>query len=626
MHGLNTSTTSVASDRTSHWIKPNHQTRMPKRWVAFDSEATSTYSGNEEIQTWKMGAAIRWRTDLKTGDRAEAQTFDSALALWQWVTDFCKPGTRTVAIAHNLGYDTRITGILEILPQLGWTLEWLNLDRSVSAMTWRGEHGTLVLCDLWTWLPVDLHAIGLSIELPKLTMPPDNAKHSRWERYCMRDAEIVYRAASELIGFIQRNGLGNWQPTGAGMAYATWRHKFMNHKILVHDDEEALIAEREAMHTGRAEAWRHGELLDDVWTEVDMRNAYVTIASECDLPTKLKMKVGAISNAQYDTLCRTYRVLVFCRVHTRLPVVPYRSKGKTIWPIGTFETWLWDVEVDSVRRYGGSVAIKDALLYTRAPILQEWARWVLDILCASDSEVSPVVRTWLKHCARALIGRISLRCPNWQLFGENPEHITGITHELDTRNGKSHRLLHVGNETFRESDRTEGRDSLPQITGWIMAECRVRLWEALSVAGEDHVAHADTDAILVDRAGLRALQDQLGADFARRWAVKGSAGRVIVYGPRNYRIGVRRKAAGVPKKAKEVLPNVFHGEKWMGMSSDLESGRPCAVTIETAKWELTKTDPRRLDAPGAGTGTVAIQLAAVAGVSSSSSGKLASGA
>lgn len=89
---------------------------------------------------------------------------------------------------------------------------------------------------------------------------------------------------SQLLSYIGENDLGNWQPTGSGMAYATWRHKYLDHKVLVHDDADALTAERTAMHTGRAEAWRHGRVTGGPWTEIDMCNAYCRIGAECDLP------------------------------------------------------------------------------------------------------------------------------------------------------------------------------------------------------------------------------------------------------------------------------------------------------------------------------------------------------
>lgn len=594
--------------RAAHWVKHNHQVRVPSRWIAFDTESSTLVGENEEIQVWRSGAAIRWRTDLKTGDAAEAETFKDPESFWAWVDEFCKAGTRTILIAHNLGFDVRISGAFEFLPARGFTLDWCNLDANVSAMTWRSDHGTLVLCDLFTYLPMPLFKVGNLLGLPKLRMPQPSASQEAWDNYCMRDALIVYRAYSELLLYIKSQGLGNWQPTGAGMAYSTWRHKFMTHKVLVHDNADVLRAERAAMHTGRAEAWRHGTCSDGPWFEVDMRSAYTHIAAECELPAKYKFSCGKIKQSQYDELAQTFRVLCRVRVDTTVPVVPFDTGERHIWPIGSFETWLWDVEVNELLAEGASVHFLGAHVYTKAPILSDWATWVLGIMGHRDIHATRVVEAWAKHCGRALIGRLSLRVPSWEMFGANPHDGPGLSIDVDYVTGRSRRMMHVGNKTFVETARTEGRDSLPQITGWIMAECRVRLWQAMRTAGFDNLAHCDTDSVLVNSVGLAKMREAYSGSFRAMWQIKATWQALLVYGPRNIRAGRDRKLAGVPKTAVEVEPNVFTGERWHGLSTDLMAGRADAVTISPGHWVVKTDDPRRLSAANDGGRTVAVRV------------------
>lgn len=594
--------------RASHWVKLNHQCRIPKRWVAFDTESRTEKLEDEETQEWRSGAAIRWRRGLKSGDNAERATFRNALDLWQWVDEFCRAGERTVVWAHGLGFDVRISDVFKILPGLGWNLEWCNLDRNVSAMTWRSDHGTMVLADLFTWLPMPLFKVGNLLDLPKLKMPAPQASTDVWDTYCTRDAEIVYRAITELVKYIDTEQLGNWQPTGAGMAYSTWRHKFMTHKVLVHDNEEVLSGERAAMHTGRAEAWRHGVCSDGPWYEVDMRSAYTHIAAECELPTKYKFSCAKISQRQYENLSQTYRLLCRVRINTQVPVIPHDTGERHIWPVGDFETWLWDVEINEALAEGAHLQWLRVHAYTKAPILGDWGQWVLSVMRGDDKNATSVVRAWAKHCGRALIGRLSLRVPSWENYGGNPDGTPGISYDVDYNTGKITRMMHVGDKTFYEAARTEGHDSLPQITGWIMAECRVRLWQAMRAANLENIAHVDTDSVLVSRQGLSNLRETYGAQFNVLWQIKGTWKALLVYGPRNIRAGRDRKVSGVPKSAKEVEPNVFTGERWHGLASDLMQGRADKVTLTPGKWEVKSSDPRRLSAAGAGGRTVAIRL------------------
>lgn len=600
--------TGIAPDRTNHWISNNHQCRIPKRWVSFDTESLTEQDDKEGIQSWRSGAAVFWRRDLKSGDGRRDATYRDPKSFWQDVADYCRPGTRTVAIAHNLGHDLRISRALEILPMLGFELEWCNLDRNVSTMTWRSDRGTLVLVDLLTWLPMPLHKVAKLVDSDKLRMPSASAGDDRWDAYCLRDAEIVYLAKSRILDWIASEQLGNWQPTGAGMSYATWRHRFMSHKVLVHNNPEVIAAERAAMHTGRAEAWRHGILAYDMWHEIDLRTAYTRIAAECDLPTKYKFSTEGINQVQYEQLSRVYRVNCLVDVSTDTPIVPHHDGHRTIWPVGQFRTWIWDVEVNELLAQNSRVTILAAHVYTKAPILAAWANWVLSVQNSTSDDVQPVIRAFAKHTGRALIGRLSLRAPKWELFGENPFGDAGLSFDVDYETGDIRRMMHVGNKTLVETARVEGRDSLPQVTGWIMAECRIRLWWAMVAAGLENIAHVDTDSVLVNRAGLHRMQDAYSGSFLTLFQRKGQWPALAVYGPRNLRAGRERKIAGVPLKAVETLPDTFVGEKWRSLASDMANGRAGNVTVVEATWTVKREDPRRRDAPGVPTRTVAVRL------------------
>ena len=601
------------TDRNPHWVKGNRQERIPARMVALDTESRSRRTGNAETQTWRTGCAIRWRNDLRTGDHAEGAVFNSALEMWQWIADFCHAETRTVVWAHNLSHDVRISSAMTILPTLGFRLEWCNLDRNISAMTWRSDRGTLIMADTFTWVNISAAAMAPSVGLVKFAMPKDSVNEETWNAYCMRDAQIVYRVASELVKFIRSEHLGNWQPTGAGMAYATWRHRFMGTRVLVHNDNGALEAERKAMHTGRAEAWRHGEMWGEVWTEVDMKNAYLAIARECELPRKLMFRSGAINIYQYRRLCERYRVLARCGVTTDQPSVPYHDGRRTLWPVGQFESWLWDTEIDCALEYGATVKFREVYVYACDPVLKEWAEWITTALYASDDSVPPIVKTWLKHSSRALIGRLSLRTRSWELYGANPAGETRITKITDAETGQTRRLMHVGDQTWIETDPEESHDSVPMITGWIMAECRVRLWRAMNAAGLGHIAHVDTDSLLVDAAGLAALTAALSGSLAPAWQVKGAWRRLAVHGPRHYYRGRERVISGVPVKAEETEPGKFAGEKWASFALDMTAFGDGVVTTWHDTWTAKRSDPRRRDATGVAGRTEAYEV----GVSSS---------
>ena len=595
-------------ERRSHWVKNNHQERMPHRWIAMDTEAWRKPVKAGESQSWRCGVAISWRDDLKTGDARQVCATTDPDEMWRFVTSACKPRTRTVLWAHNLSYDARISRMFTILPKLGWHLDWFNLSEQVSTIVWRSEYGTLVCADLASWLPTTIQRVAGMAGTRKKAMPLDKDPDSNWLAYCYRDAEVVEKAVRALMGFVRSEGLGNWQPTGAGMMYATWRHKFLGHHVLVHDDVKALEAERAAMHTGRAEAWRHGTLHGDVWSEYDMRMAYCQIAAECDLPLKLKYHDKRVTLSAYRRMSLQYRCLARVTVRTDVPVVPFRADDRTLWPVGEFETWLWDTEIDLAIGESADVEIHEMYRYTKAPVLREWAGWCLRSLDAATHVDDPMVAMWIKHGSRALIGRIALRSRTWELWGDNVTGETGTELVTDTGTGDTFRVMHAGDVTLRESEIREGDSSCPQITSWIMSECRARLWRAMRSAGLDSVAHVDTDALIVRSGGRLGSGATAFADVPGDWRLKGAWRTIAVHGPRNIRMGAERKVSGVPLRARETASNKFVGEKWESLATSLSRGSESVVVVRDASWQLKPRDPRRQDDMDRPTYTVAVQV------------------
>lgn len=580
-------------DRPAHWIRPNHAERIPHRWIVADTEAVSSMRGGDEVQALRCVDAVRWRDDLDTGDHEEWHSGESAEGFWGWVAAYCKRGARTVLWFHNASYDLRTLDCFRLLPELGFELEWCNLDRDVSVVTWRSDHGTLVICDTWTWLPKPLSEIGGMVGIGKPGLPDHDDSLSAWHTRCRADVSITAAAVRELLQFVRAEHLGNWQPSGAGMGYAAWRHRFLGHKILVHNDAPAIAAEREAMHAGRAEAWWHGPAAGGPFTEWDMHMSYCRIAAECDVPVKLFAHDPNPTPAVHKWAMRTWTVLARVEVTTDVPVVPARVGDRTLWPVGTFETTLWQPELELITRTGGTYKVLEQWRYNMAPALRQWATWSMDTLAVADSPVTPVQRAWVKHQSRALIGRLGLRNATWTEWGGNPFGWLGITGLVDGETGEQQRMMHVGGKTFVETGRREGRNSLPQITGYIMAVARVRLHDACSAAGVANVVHVDTDSLICNRHGSVALSAAIAAGLPGGWRAKEKWHKIDVTGPRHYRSSGRRCIPGVPVAATETDPGVFRGEVWESLATSLQRSEGDTVNILTRTWRPKRFDGRR---------------------------------
>lgn len=583
-----------------HYIRANESSRIPRRWVYLDTEAHDDLHGGTRTQTWRLGVTCYDHNEPgDTGWReSDWRTHTDPAAMWHYIDGRTKARARTIVVAHNIGYDLRISHALTELPALGWTLEQFGMSGRSLTMTWRRDKRTLVLVDSMTWWPMALHKIGLMVGLVKPELPAWDDTDEAWEFRCRADVEILQRANRQLLAWIESADLGNWQKTGAGMAWANWRHQHYTHRVLVHADEEARNAEVCAIGTARVEAWRHGQLVAGPFTEWDLPLAYPRIASEIRVPTRLQGHVRGPSMRWLERLPTYRRAIVRATVTTDVPTLGVQHDGRWVWPVGTFTGWWWDVELIAAAGRAESVKLHHAVTYQAAMALKDWGRWVIDVCTDETGAYSALQRATAKHWARALIGRFGAKYPLWVNYGEAPEPGLEMGDLYDSASGQVGKFLTMGDRFYVGLEESYVADACPAILGVVMAECRTRLWRIIELAGPEHVVYMDTDSVITDPSGTHSLD--LATKEGDGWGLRPKARHrsLQIFGPRQLITGTEAKMAGVPKSAKRTGTDTFKGEVWEGVETAIRRGHSDRVIIRDTKWKVNPVDHRRQHVAG----------------------------
>lgn len=577
-----------------HVIRANEQTRIPRRFIYLDTEARQKVE-TQKVQTWRLGVTAFTRSDNPTKEWSEPNyvTHDDPTGLWQYVDGRTVRRARTVLVAHNLAYDLRIARAFHIVPKFGWRLDRLGLhDRSLT-VTWRRDDRSLVMVDSMSWLPTSLESIGGLPSIPKLDLPEWDESDEAWEARCKRDVEILFASYHSLVEFVEREDLGNWQRTGAGMAWANWRHCHYTHKVQIHDSEEAQRAETESTYTGRCEAWRHGKLTGGPFTEWDLPMAYARVALDIEVPTRLGYHVTCPPLHYAIPVRRGRRVLCKATVSTKGPILPVKRSTGFLWPVGEFSGWYWDSELELAMREGAAVEIDEAWVYPSDRALADWARWVIDVAEGTDDRYTPVERMAVKHWSRALIGRFASKYKVWEPF----EHWHADTVEsagwIDLDAQQMGTRLTLGRESWIAMEEQYGADAFPAVQAAVMSECRSRLWRIMRTAGLSEVVYCDTDSVITTSRGSRRLS-AIGANAGlwglrpkRRWR------ELTILGPRQLSLDGAPRFSGIPHAAKAGSDGRLRGERWESLSNAFALGRADQVVITPTTWTVTGKDARR---------------------------------
>lgn len=579
-----------------HYLKPNEATRTPRNWIFFDTEAIREGNDRGEQQTFMLAQAVhdRERSDRGYKKTTTWATFFDCESLWGWFASKARKGSRLIVVAHNLAYDLRIAQAFTILPAMGWVADKIKLDPGCASVHWMKDGATIQMIDLYSFVSMPLQDIGLAVNLPKYDMPECEATELDWLAYCRRDVEILQAAFWRIINFVRDENLGNWQPSGSGQAFSAWRHRFFEENILVGNDESVRYLEREAAWTGRCEVWQHGTMRNGPFVEWDYQMAYGNVATSDYLPVAAKAVKSTMTIEKVRRYYPKVMVLARVRITTLEPTVPTKSDGKIVWPIGTFETTLWAPELLLAHSRGATVEFLESRLYATKPALKRFMEWAIDCANGNGPGEDAIVRSVCKQWTRSLVGRLGMHYHSWQPFAESNDSDCVLIDGVDLDTGESFRLMRIGTKIMRQSELLEFPDGTPAIMSFVMSEMRVRLYDAMLVAGLENVLYIDTDSLIVTGEGSSRLDAATKSGKLPGLRAKHSYAHIDLWAPRQIMVDTTLKAAGVSKRAKRVDSSTFTAESWQSLTSALKNKTADKVVIRDRTIRLKGIDNKRI--------------------------------
>lgn len=575
-----------------HYIRRNETTRVPRRHIVLDCEARDVSQSSGVAQKWLLAVAAFCESLPDGRWKIRYETYDTPEQLWGDIEAFCRPKKRTVLWAHNMGYDLRVSAGLSTLANAGWVCERIRLAQIGTFARWSKAGVSLTAVDSMSVWPCSLASLGRTIGMVKLPLPPDDTR-SRWVARCRRDVDILRTAVCEYVDWLRNADMGCWQATGAGQAWAGFRHKHYTHPILVGDALGVAEHEQRALWTGRTEVWRWGVSHTARIYDYDWKNAYPNIARTVSVPTAQLSRVAKPTLAGLLQAATKYAVLARCTVTTEQPVVPTSHNGGILWPIGLFETTLWDPELRLLSECDAHVEIHEAWLYRKAPALKSWAEWALGEINDSSGAVPGWRKLLLKHWSRALVGRFALKYGVWADQGHAATFELEIRQAHDRDTGEYFRLMQIGHQVFEDRPPEPCSDYFPAVTGYIMSEQRAQLWRAMQMIGEANVLYVDTDGLLLTGRGARNAEALISNGHLEGLRRKRSYRGYEIGGPRQIILGGEPHISGLPRNAERVDQDRWVGEVWRGFERSLLLREPNQVTVHARTFRVRATDRRR---------------------------------
>ncbi|MEM4979009.1 MAG: DNA polymerase, partial [Candidatus Nezhaarchaeales archaeon] len=270
-----------------HYIKDNKSLRIPQNIIFYDTETYEKKVFNKHFHYLRLGVlrCVRLSGTKIVSDKY--YIFKTAEEFWNVVERYARKKTRLWLVSHNQHFDFNVVNGFRELITRGWQLKRLVIESDIFAVKFTKDERTILVVDSTNYFKAPLKDLGEQINLPKLTVDFERATDEELITYCKRDVEILSEYFLRFLRYWVENDLGTFGVSIASLAFNAFKHRFLKHKILVHDNREAIELELDSYRGGRNECFRIGEVREKIY-KLDVNSMYPFVMRFNPFPVKLK--------------------------------------------------------------------------------------------------------------------------------------------------------------------------------------------------------------------------------------------------------------------------------------------------------------------------------------------------
>lgn len=580
----------MTEKRKQHILRSTARTELPSSMIFVDTETRGVEiaPGTMKHTLW-FGWACYVRVQKVKGVEQISEKwlrFETATAFWDWVEGTIRARTRTWIFAHNWNFDAAILWVATIPLERGWVCQKYINNKPPVIISLRRDPSTLFLIDTLNYFPMALEVLGKNIGYKKLKMPAPDATRQQWDAYAHRDVDVMKTAVLKLREFVRDNHLGTFKATLAGQAFMAYRHKYMTAPIMIHDRERVAELEREGYFGGRVECFRYGKVKGPMYL-LDVNSLYPSVMAAEQYPHVLIKDTRGGTVGDLRTAMKTHGVIATVTIQTTEPIYPQYDGLRLNFPTGTFNTTLTTPSIKIALSRGDVIAVHHTAEYLMTTLFKAYVTDLYRARLAFRAENNDAFDLVTKLLLNSLYGKFGQRLGKW----EETEHIvppdvlewterditTDIIYNYRVRMGV----------VQREMDRGEAYDSFPAIAAHVTDYGRLELWRLITLAGRDNVYYGDTDSLVVNATGYKALRPEIDAKRLGALKLEGKFKTGEFWAPKHYRLGNRVRIKGIRKNARKLGDNLYEQERFVSWDWLHAHGEDGYILIHTITKKLT---------------------------------------
>jgi len=556
-----------------HKLKANKLTSLPSQFIFFDTE-TKQVNGVHKCITHnlKLGWACYWqRRSKNVEDTLSWKEFTRIDDFWDFVESKVRSKTRLILMAHNIVFDFTVVGGWYELVNRGWQLTRLYEKNHIFIARYKKGSKAILVLDNMNYFACKLEQLGKEIGFEKLKIDFTKCTNKQLSIYCKRDVEILLRTWQKYFTWFKSNDLGTFGVTISGQAFNTFRHRFMNHDIFIHNRYYVSKLERESYFGGRTECFRLGSYSDDKYYNLDVNSMYPSVMLTEDFPMKfvnfdLDCGIGKLS-----IYLKRYCCVARVKVNTKKPILPVRKNIKVIFPVGSFEAVLTSGELKLALKENVITKVISVALYEKGKIFSGFVRFFYNQRLEAKENSNSSYSQFYKIIMNSLYGKFGQLMGEWETCGKCDPKEVKYWRESVHGDPKVYKYRKINGLIQRYEKKREAFNSFCAIASHVTGYARVKMWSLMTKAERENVYYCDTDSLFVNSEGYRNLQSELSSTEIGKLKIENEASYLKLLGCKQYIFGDKQKHKGRKNNAVKLSDNVYRQSQWSTLKTLIQN-------------------------------------------------------
>jgi len=605
--------------RKPHILGKVKTTQLPSNLLFFDTETRDAHKGknpSEQKHVFWFGAAISVRRNGPENTSSKPHFFRTIDEFWRLLKSKLSADKPLYLFAHNLTFDLTIIDFWDRHEKEGYECDYKVLENPPMFLSLSKEGKKLCIVDTYNFWKTSVALMGEYLGLAKIKMPDVKAPIAEWKTYCLRDVEIITNQVLKLFDFLVTNELGSFKISAPGLAFGTFRRRFMTHEIFIHDRTKVLSLERACYSGGMVRNFFLGHCSDETIYKYDVNSLYPAMMLR-KFPTKLIEDMSHPALNKLMVAMRGHGGCAFVDIEDYSRTYPKYYNKRLCEVKGRYSTYLCGQELETALLLGSVKKVRYAAIYDVEYIFSDYVNYFWKLRRQYQQAGDKVSEQFVKLLMNSLYGRFGmkgykwipyspkilqsyylmygLQCPQRYLTNNFSPMVHSFRHQWQAELLDDPIILRYFSGSIEIQFPTgEHRESFCGISAFVTSAARERLRALIAIAGEDETLYCDTDSLFVTEIGSQRLikADEVDPTKLGKLKLESKAQKCSFYGPKDYVFNGEPVRKGIRKNAIAISENTFEQDSFEGLKSVLNRGGEAYILIskiqKTLSRQLTK--------------------------------------